>query len=405
MTSRSLRLCLAVSLSGVTALALVACEGAITSTPDDAARADGGRSDAASTEDTGPVPDGGAADAAIPPGDGAVTGDVPIFVAQGYVDRTTISCDDGRTWIANQATERDLDGDGTNDLFECFDGIDCDHDRGRAKGITYAHGWFVATWGWGAPGTVRRSRDGRAWADVLTGHTYGGIANGESAIVLGSGAPQRSIDDGATWTEQDSVDVGNVRRAGYAPGGGGRWILVGEDGGTVRVRVSRDGGESFVAATAVAATCGRSIQNDGGIGHVGDVIVMVGGDGAVCSSSDGGDTWIAGESLGAISSSEVVSTGTEVLAWGEGQLHRTSDGTVWTHTPLASSGVSIGAVARSSSGTFVAVNSGWDRWYDQQRFYRSADGVTWEALAAGAFAGSHPIHQITWGMAAASACP
>src|SRR5262245_36884214 len=51
-----------------------------------------------------------------PPGDGAAAvdtsppppppeGTIPIFVAQGNVGRTTISCDDGQSWVANRSDD------------------------------------------------------------------------------------------------------------------------------------------------------------------------------------------------------------------------------------------------------------------------------------------------------------
>jgi hypothetical protein len=39
-------------------------------------------------------------------------------------------------------------------------------------------------------------------------------------------------------------------------------------------------------------------------------------------------------------------------------------------------------------------------WYDEQEFYRSRDGVTWEVLLRGAYAGSHPISFIAFGRGA-----
>ena len=75
-------------------------------------------------------------------------------------------------------------------------------------------------------------------------------------------------------------------------------------------------------------------------------------------------------------------------------------------TTQTSPGPNIGAVARSNAGTYVAVNGGWQQWYDKQVFYRSEDGVTWDALPAGAYVGSHPIQFIEYGMGERSAaCP
>lgn len=324
---------------------------------------------------------------------------VPIFVAQGYQDRTTISCDDGRTWIANRSVD---------DASRCFTGgLDCDHQAGRAKGLTYSRGHFVGTWGWGSPGAVKRSVDGRTWETTLTGRTFGGIAGeGGSALVLGANVTRHSSDDGASWSEDvpSTLAAWNVRRAGYAPVMGGRWILVGEDGGTPEVVVSSDGGETYAHPTALPASCGRAIQNDGGIGWAPGVIAIVGGDGGVCRSTDGGVTWSASHVGAGVSSSDVISTGTEMFVWGNGQRFRSTDGATWTGTAVSPAGTQIGAVERSAAGTFVAVNAGWDEWYERQRWYRSTDGVTWEVLPEGAALRSHPIHAIAHGVADPSAC-
>lgn len=83
--------------------------------------------------------------------------------------------------------------------------------------------------------------------------------------------------------------------------------------------------------------------------------------------------------------------------YGGGQRHRSEDGTTWESTALEPPGVPIGNFAVSSEGTFAAVNDGWTRWYEQQRFYRSTAGVTWEELPTGAFTGGHPIYFMSFG--------
>src|SRR5215208_3215992 len=48
-------------------------------------------------------------DASDPRGADAAQLGVPIFIAQGMLGRTTISCDDGRTWVGDHSWE--IDGD------------------------------------------------------------------------------------------------------------------------------------------------------------------------------------------------------------------------------------------------------------------------------------------------------
>jgi len=64
-----------------------------------------------------------------------------LFVAVGQASRTTVSCDDGRSWTADRSDMPELrcsaplpDGGST----------DCDHDPGAGRGIAAGDGWFVA---------------------------------------------------------------------------------------------------------------------------------------------------------------------------------------------------------------------------------------------------------------------
>lgn len=393
----------------VWALVALACEGSLDTDVegDDAeVAADAGtaREDDAGTDldaSSEPATDAGSAGTSDG-GGGAVDaggGDelVPVFVAQGYAGRTTISCDDGRTWVA----DRSLD-----DSLRCFQGdLDCDHHPGRAKGVVYTKGWFVATYGWGPPGSVQRSRDGVSWETTLEDTTFGGIAALDDVVMLGARSVRVSDDEGATWSDPigSELEGWNVRRAGAAPQGGGRLLLVGDAGD---VTLSSDGGATWWRPDTLPGSCGRNIQNDGGVASIGDAIVIVGGDGSVCRSTDAGRTWTEHSVGGSVSSSEVVSTGSELMVWGGGRVYRSSDGASWSSTSLSPSGVDIGAVARSAEGTFVAVNGGWNRWYEDQRFYRSTDGVTWSELPQDAYRRGHPILQIEAGWAVPSeACP
>ncbi len=104
----------------------------------------------------------------------------------------------------------------------------CDHHPGAVQGLAHGDGWWVATWGWGPPGSVRRSQDGQTWQTVVEGTTFGGLAYGDGTFLLGARTPQVSVDGGATWTEGGPADfeavsgatIHNVRRVAYAPAQG-----------------------------------------------------------------------------------------------------------------------------------------------------------------------------------------
>jgi hypothetical protein len=59
-------------------------------------------------------------------------------------------------------------------------------------------------------------------------------------------------------------------------------------------------------------------------------------------------------------------------------------------------------------GSFVGVDGIWNGGYENQRFFRSVDGDTWETLATdgSAFTPSHPISQFASGVVLANTyCP
>lgn len=339
-------------------------------------------------------------------GGGPVAGSTPVFVAQGHAGRTIVSCDDGHTWVANHSDD---------DSIVCFsDGFDCDHTPGAGRGITFAQGYFVATFGWGQPGSVRRSKNGVDWETTLEGQTFAGVAFGAGTFMLGGRPPYLSTDAGATWAPGGDVDSAewNVRRSGFAAHDGGRFVLAfGSNANDINV--SADLGATWARPAALPPACAGDMQWSGGIEYGNGVMVIVGGTGVACRSTDGGDTWTEAP-VGGELTAQLVWTGTEFVTWGRTAdftpaLFRSSDGAAWTVTPTVvrrqnadgtiseSPGPTVGAVGRSDAGTFVAVNGGWQVWYDQQEFYRSADGITWDALPQGAFVGSHPIQFIAFG--------
>lgn len=340
-------------------------------------------------------------DAALVPSDSGPppSGRAPMFVAAGYAGRTTASCDDGRTWIADRSDDPGL---------RCFDGVDCDHHPGRSKGIVFTGTHFVATFGWGSPGGVRRSADGLRWDEVVSGTTYGGVAAGGGVVLVGGRSSRRSTDDGATWSSDIDVGLGggwNVRRAGFSDQAGGVFVLVGNDASEMVVSTSAAPG-TWGAPDTIPPECGASIQNNGGIATGNGALVILGGDGVACRSTDGGRTFSSARVSESITS-HLLFDGRRFVAWSRGQRHESADGASWTAQATTPASLELGAVAHSSAtGTYVGVNGGWNQWYERQTFYRSTDGVTWEALPAGAFAPSHPIFEIAFGYGAPSAeCP
>ena len=360
---------------------------------------------------------------------GAVDDDtVPIFVAQGHVGRTLMSCDDGLTWVADRAF--DVEGDpyvcDVAEAVTCWqdglgcqyladgmcetatDSCDCDHHPGAGTGLAYGNGWFTATWGWGPKGSVRRSQDGVSWQVVLDDTTFGGLAFGQDRFVLGARQPRVSSDDAASFEDGGPADlqapggttIWNVRALGFAPTMGGRFVLAGQDGDSRDVLVSADGAESFTRPTTLPPECAA-----GPLGVVGsdDAIVIAHGSGLVCWSHDGGATFATSDAGGALESRPVWA-GDRFLVWGPGRMYSSPDGETWSATPTVPGDLNLGAVAYNpETGTLVAVRGGWQVWYDQQRFYRSSDGVTWSTLDAADAPGGHPLRFMVFGYGKKSA--
>jgi hypothetical protein len=322
-------------------------------------------------------------------------GRVQAFVAQGHLGRTTVSCDGGQTWVAERSDDA---------MARCWTpdvGPDCDHTSGAGRGIASDGQAFIATFGWGAPGAIRRSEDGAIWQDVLPGKTFGGVAYGQGVWLAAARNPMRSTDGGRTWQDAgpSMMKSGNVRRAGFVEAGGGLFVIVGEAGDVV---VSTDA-QTWRAAQ-VPDGCGRNIQTEGGIAALGEVILILGGDGSACVSSDGGQSWTLGTTGGDITSHLVVHNG-RFMAWSQGKRYTSVDGLAWTIENITPHNVTIGPAA-AGGGRLVGVRGGWQVWYEKQEFYRSADGLAWEVLPAGSFTGGHPIRAIAYGeLVAGGACP
>ncbi len=361
-------------------------------------------------------------------GGGAPAGKVPMFVAQGGVGRTTVSCDDGKSWVGDHAWDTDADPMmcGSAQSAVCYDGTCsyqvggeciqmscCDHSPDVAKGVVFGDGQLVATWGWGQPGEVRRSTNGIDWTTTHANDTFGGLAYGGGRFVLSSRSPFWST-DGAAWTagsladfkNADGSDMWSVRRFAYADfQGEGRFVAVASGDVSRDMLVSSNGGETWWRPSVIPDDCAGEVSTYGGIVSGDDVILIVDMDGNACRSTDGGDTWSVTQTGLSMILSHGVWTGSEFWFWGDDGYRASSpDGATWTVTPMTTP-TRLGPVARSDAGTLVAVGNVWQG-YAEQTFYRSTDGLAWEELDEGSFAPSHPIFYLTFGYADPSeVCP
>lgn len=334
-----------------------------------------------------------------------------MFIAQGHLGRTTISCDLGRTWIADRSDVGPLD--------RCWtappDGgteYECDHQPTAGRGVAFGNGWIVANFGWGPAGGVRRSRDGVQWTVVKAGENYANTVYVGGRFLEASNSPDFSDDDGTSWRATTDIrdpwtTLANVRRAGGGVlDGGALFVMSGDNGLAVSARAA-DGGVDWLLPPS-PSTC-RAGQTEGGVAVGNGVVVLINNGATACVSTDRGASW-AEFPIGGTIDSQLVFTGAEFIAWGTAtnrrSIFRSADGQTWTSAATATlradggmqGGPELGPVAYGA-GVFVAVNGAWGQWYEQQQFFRSADGVTWEALPRPAFNGSHPIRFIAFGEA------
>jgi hypothetical protein len=386
------------------------------------ATADSGEDTRRPPADTGP--DNGLPDTEPP------IEEVGIFVLQGDFFRTAISCDNGKTWIHDKLNETPMTCyDKTLEMTyecadrQCYDGeeprVDCDHESGAPKGITYEDGWFFATWGWGQSGGVYRSPDGVNWEKVIDDTTYGGIASGNAAIVTGSKRPEVSTDRGETWTEYDNtVHDTHVRGMAFVDIDGGMFIMAGDGS----ISMSSDEGKTWSIPGNVPDGCGHRFR---GLAGGGGAIVLTGGKGYACTSTDNGQTWSVVAMGGLVDSpnddkeaepalrpqTKVFYRDGTFVTWGNGiylddnddirwmdtKMYTSADGSTWNASELDTP-VRLGAVGMNpNDGTLVATRGGWKNWYDKQRFYRSTDGLRWTELDVGDVERSHRVRHIIYG--------
>lgn len=334
---------------------------------------------------------GGASDAGAAGRSGAPAELVPVFVAQGHLGRITVSCDGGRSWLKNSSRD---------DNARCFEnGLDCDHHAWTARGIAYGAGVFAITWGWGAPGTQQRSRSAVEWETTATeAPTFADIAFGAGRFVAG-GDPTRVSLDGGGWQIGGPLQLDmNYRSIDFIDHDGGRYIVTGESGDRHTIVHSPDG-VTWTSAAELPRGCGSGYR---GIAYGANTAVFASGNGHICHSQNGGRSWVLVDLPAESLSSPPIWTGQEFLVWSGSTVYSSNNGVDWSSQRVSPETVNIGPVAIGADGTLVAVNAGWKVWYDQQHFYRSVDGRSWEVLGRDRFVGSHPIQFIASGYVSGS---
>lgn len=414
-------------------IALISCTGVVGEMPADEVDTDGGTTtpdagpntaeDAGTDADAGPTLEedaGTATDAGIP--DAGPTGRVPVFVLVGKQGRRAISCDDGRTWKNDVSFD---DAWPTEEQYRCWQGdymlsdggtqhTDCDHNAYSSTSLSFSNDAFFQTTGWGAPGTFYKTANGTNWVSSPA-ITTADLMSGSGVMLTASRYPLRSVDQGATWTQGTEIPVEsngntiwNIRGGVFGGSGSGVFLVLAQDGANFDMQASDDTGLTWRRPTLAngdrADVCGAGhpVSGNGVIVTLRTVNKPNNGGSivTVCRSDDNAHTFTThqlGEDVWP--ESKLLWSGTEFIVWSGGHVHRSPDGRTWTtaetktrsSTGAMSGGPNPGAVAVGPTGTFIGVKGGWQVWYEQQRFYRSTDGVIWDELAEGTYRQGHPV--------------
>src|SRR5262249_17689972 len=224
---------------------------------------------------------------------GAPAGKVPIFIAQGMLGRTIVSCDDGNTWVGNHSWDRDGDplmcrrvqevtcGDPNcmyliNDT--CTQHQCCDDTPDVPEGIAFGNDMLAGAWGHGQPGAIRSSTDGVTWTTQHVSNAFSMAFGGGRFVAAGNPGTAWST-DGISWTQGGMARFNTrgspVRAFAYGDyGGGGRFVALSAGNGR-DILVSSDGALTWWRPSVIPETCGLGVGGVGGDILSGNGILLI----------------------------------------------------------------------------------------------------------------------------------
>lgn len=344
--------------------------------------------------------------------DANATSDAPpagrrnVWIVQGQMARTVLTCDGGLTWRHDRSD---------NDNARCgVEGdpnyVDCSHHSTSAHSLTYGDGWFFAKYGHGAPGTLRRSQDGISWETFAEEPTdqIGDLAfGGGRLIAYWENAMAYSSDKGESWISEPTpvIDFAIFHEVE------GHIFLQGRENGFLH---SSDGGMSWAGPTN-PFNPGHPATRFGLAGMYavsGARIVAVFTDEGIPTtlwsgvSTDHGATWekwIVAQS-GNRYWEAIVHNGNQFVAWTPEDVWTSVDGVAWTETPLPNQARVMGPVAydRDTERFINIYNDSSTNFYAGQFAQTSTDGITWTRSEQ--FVGGHPVMRIVRGYVPESVC-
>ncbi len=333
------------------------------------------------------MPDAGRAGDAAQDAGPASPFTVPMFVAVGYGGRRIMSCDLGRSWVADQ---RIAETDGEHEVY-------------TPKSLAYGAGTFVFLTGWGvAESRAHVTTDGVNWQTQVLDKRYASVGFvGDRFVLVGAGGLAESTDNAQSWTPRPEPGAPHER-------GGGAFEGIFAAGADAIATFLRPGDPEWRAVASCVGARHGGIGQSGGFAASGGRLVSVGEYGDTCGVdiATGAELPVGKFDIGENPGDRQQLTGNVAVIDGafqvaaSGRIHSSADGVAWTSRVLPD-GVRFDLIARAPSGAYVGVSESGPG----NPFFYSDDGQAWQP-GQGPDAGELSFQYLAFGYVAPSAtCP
>lgn len=294
----------------------------------------------------------------------------PALMATGHFKTSMYSCDGGESWRGyrtSSTTTRCWEGPGA---------VECDHTSLSNRGLAYGPQGFVASFGWGSPGSVELfDRSAKSWQTVQSGNTWAGVAYGSGVYILNERQPLVSS-NATAWNRGGDINFRpwNARRIYFVNQQNGFFVSVANSGDDHDLMISTNNGQSWSRPTTLPSQCGN-----GRLAHDSQSTLVL-SSAALCVSTDSGRTWRTLSGLPA-NSQNLIYDGSEFKLYHFGRVYRSANGINWTNQLVTLNGRTS---AESELGLleyqptlrkYVLIAQSWGRFYELTKYYHSLDGI------------------------------